>query len=165
MEQAIAYAGTRGVTVVAAAGNNGVDIGASAVYPANFSLYYSHVITIGATTNSDTRASFSNHGTPVNLYAPGWWMWSTVPGSWDWMSGTSMATPVVAGGVADLLASGQVAAPQEVKARLITRAEHDVGRPAARRGLGRRRGPAHGGHGGVRARRSCPTRRATCACR
>ena len=123
MEQAIAYAGTRGVTVVAAAGNNGVDIGASAVYPANFSLYYSHVITIGATTNSDTRASFSNHGTPVNLYAPGWWMWSTVPGSWDWMSGTSMATPVVAGGVADLLASGQVTTPQEVKARLIARAD------------------------------------------
>jgi subtilisin family serine protease len=37
MEQAIAYAGTRGVTVVAASGNSGVDIGNQAVYPATFS--------------------------------------------------------------------------------------------------------------------------------
>ncbi|MCX6522116.1 MAG: S8 family serine peptidase [Actinobacteria bacterium] len=123
MEQAIAYAGTRGVTVIAASGNNGVDISNQAVYPANFSLSYPHVVTVGASTNSDARASFSNFGTPLTLVAPGFFMWSTIPGSWGWMSGTSMATPAVAGAVADLLATGQVTTPTEVRARLVQRAD------------------------------------------
>ncbi len=123
MEQAIAYAGTRGVTVIAASGNNGVDISNQAVYPANFSLSYSHVVTVGASTNTDVRASFSNYGTPLTLVAPGFFMWSTIPGSWGWMSGTSMATPAVAGAVADLLATGQVTSPADVRARLVERAD------------------------------------------
>ena len=102
--------GSRGVTVIAAAGNSGVDITNQAVYPANFSLYYPHVVTVGASTNSDTRASFSNFGSPIDVVAPGFFMWSTIPGSWGWMSGTSMAAPAVAGAVADLFATGQVTA-------------------------------------------------------
>jgi hypothetical protein len=123
MEQAIAYAGTRGVTVIAASGNNGVDISNQAVYPANFSLSYPHVVTVGASTNTDARATFSNYGTPLTLVAPGFFMWSTIPGSWGWMSGTSMATPAVAGAVADLLATGQATSPAEVRARLVQRAD------------------------------------------
>jgi hypothetical protein len=111
------------VTVVAASGNSGVDIGNQAVYPATFSLSYSHVVTVGASTNTDARASFSNYGAPLTLVAPGFFMWSTIPGSWGWMSGTSMATPAVAGAVADLLATGQVTAPADVRARLVERAD------------------------------------------
>ena len=123
-EAAVKYAVDHGVTVVAAAGNNGVDIGAKPVFPANFSLYYPGVITVGASTNSDTKASFSNYGSPVNVNAPGQSIISSVPGSaYGFLSGTSMATPLVAGAVADVLATGSVSVPGDVRDRLVSRAK------------------------------------------
>lgn len=61
----INYARSKGVTVVVAAGNENQD--ASNVTPASCT----GVITVGATTNSDTRASYSNYGSIVDIAAPG----------------------------------------------------------------------------------------------
>jgi serine protease len=119
LEAGIQYATARGVIVVAAAGNNSVDIGAQPLWPANYSLYYPSVITVGSTTNTDAKSSFSNYGAPVNLFAPGSSIYSSIPGgSWTTMSGTSMAAPVVAGAVADILASPLRGNGEAIRTRL-----------------------------------------------
>lgn len=99
MERAVAYAQARNVLIVAAAGNSQADIDAYTAWPASFSLYYDNVITVGASTNSETVASFSNYGVQtVNVFAPGWFILATLDSStYGFMSGTSMATPVVVG--------------------------------------------------------------------
>jgi hypothetical protein len=88
---------------VAAAGNSNTDNDTNPMYPASYNL--SGIISVGASTSGDTKASFSNVGvTTVDLFAPGVGIWSTLPvnhqpgyGSY---SGTSMATPHVSGAAA-----------------------------------------------------------------
>lgn len=122
-ERAIQYAISNGVTLVAAAGNAGIDIGVSPVWPAAFSSFYPGLVTVGATTNSDARASFSCFGSPVNIYAPGQMVLSTLPaGGYGFKSGTSMATPVVAGAAAAVIASGAATTPAAVRERLVASA-------------------------------------------
>lgn len=122
-ERAIQYALSKGVTLVAAAGNSSLDIGVSPVWPASFSSFYPGVVTVGATTNADSRASFSCFGTPVNVYAPGQMILSTLPGGgYGFKSGTSMAAPAVAGAVATVLAAGTASGPAEVRERLVATA-------------------------------------------
>jgi thermitase len=91
MEDAVDYAWSSGVVVVAAAGNSG---SSSPFYPA----YYTNCIAVGATDASDNLASFSNHGSWVDVVAPGSSIYSTMPdGQYGYKHGTSMACPHVAG--------------------------------------------------------------------
>lgn len=91
LEDAVNYAWGKGSVVVAAAGNNG---STSNFYPA----YYTNCISVAATDDNDTLASFSNHGSWVDVAAPGTAIYSTVPNAlYDYASGTSMACPLVSG--------------------------------------------------------------------
>jgi subtilisin len=122
-----------GVTVVAAAAN---DTGSASV---RVPAAYNEVITVsaladtdgrpgglggnlcyswGSYDNDDTFANFSNYGSDVDLIAPGKCIWSTVPGGHQYMSGTSMAAPHVAGAAALIKASRPGLSPDEVKEAL-----------------------------------------------
>ena len=94
-----------GVVVVAAAGNNGSSAGTgdNVIYPAN----YDSVIAVAAVDNTKARASFSSTGPGVELAAPGVNIYSTTyNASYTNKSGTSMASPHVAGLAALIIASG-----------------------------------------------------------
>lgn len=83
-----------GVLLAAAAGNETTD--ACTRSPASAAI----ALTVGATTNSDARASYSNFGSCVDLFAPGSAItsdWSTSNSATNTISGTSMASPHVAG--------------------------------------------------------------------
>ena len=92
LDSAVASLVASGVAVVVAAGNSNTD--ACTASPARAAS----AITVGATTTSDSRASFSNYGSCLDIFAPGSNITSTLPGnSTAVYSGTSMAAPHVAG--------------------------------------------------------------------
>jgi thermitase len=119
-QAAVDYARSKGAVVVAAMGNNGANM---AVYPGASK----GVIGVGATTAEDTRASFSNFGDWIAVTAPGHQILSTVPnGGFAAYSGTSMATPHVAG-LAGLVRSAYPALEAEAVAAAIRQGATDLG--------------------------------------
>lgn len=91
LHQAIQYAASKGVFIVAAAGN---DNSTAVNYPAG----YPEVMAVASSDPNDSRSGFSTYGNWVDVAAPGSNILSTVPGGgYGLSSGTSMACPVVAG--------------------------------------------------------------------
>jgi thermitase len=119
MFDAIADAKAKGILFIAAAGNDGQNSDNSPHYPAGYQL--DNVIAVAATTNLDTLASFSTYGKrTVHIAAPGHKIYSTVPGgSYDTFSGTSMASPHVAGAAALLWGTDTSMTYAQVKDRLL----------------------------------------------
>ena len=109
-DSAVANLVNAGVTVVVAAGNDNSN--ACNYSPAR----EPSAITVGSTTSSDARSSFSNYGTCLDIYAPG----SSITSTWsnggtNTISGTSMASPHVAGIAALYLADNPNATPSQVE--------------------------------------------------
>ena len=102
LDSAINRAIADGIVVVVAAGNNGGDTQTSKRDACGYSpSRVPNAITVGASTSSDVRASFSNYGSCIDLFAPGQGIVSTWLGNGtNTISGTSMASPHVAGAAA-----------------------------------------------------------------
>jgi len=119
LEDAIRAAGEAGILFVAAAGNNGTSNDRSPHYPSNYNL--PNVISVAALDRNDNLASFSNFGTKtVHVAAPGRDILSTWLGDdYREASGTSMATPYVAGVAALILASEPKLSVEKLRERVL----------------------------------------------
>ena len=123
LDSAVENLFNNGYVMVVAAGNSNADACSSS--PARVSK----AITVAATDDTDTRASYSNYGSCVDIFAPG----SQINSSWigsntatKVLNGTSMATPHVVGVVAEMLQSTPTATPQTISNNLLNQASSNV---------------------------------------
>jgi len=143
LENAVQYANNNGVLVVVSAGNDNGSIS----YPARFASSYSNVISVGATTVDNVRASYSNYGSQLVICAPGGEMdsyhdsegiYSTTPNysgytlesvlyqQYDYLDGTSMAAPLVAGVAALVKSQWPAKTPAQVRT-ILEKSAVDLG--------------------------------------
>jgi thermitase len=137
LENAVNYAWNKGAVLACAAGNSGTT---AKSYPGA----YTNCIAVAATTQTDARASFSTYDAAwVDVAAPGvtilstipassssWsfgWFWGADSASYDAWSGTSMATPHVAGLAGLIWATGRCSTAQCVRSRIEQRADAIAG--------------------------------------
>ncbi|RZU52992.1 peptidase inhibitor I9 [Krasilnikovia cinnamomea] len=123
LDDAVTASINSGVTYALAAGNSNAS--ACSTSPARVGP----AITVGATTNSDARASYSNYGTCLDIFAPG----SSITSDWNsgstatnTISGTSMASPHVAGAAALVLSRNPSYTPAQVRDALVADATANV---------------------------------------
>jgi subtilisin family serine protease len=120
VEDALNYAVSRGVLVVVAAGND-------SQYGVNCPGAYDQVMAVGATTSSDARSSYSNYGPRLDIAAPGDSIYSALRGgNYGYKSGTSMATPHVAGLAALIWSLAPSFTDQQVRS-IIESTANDLG--------------------------------------
>ena len=166
LDNAVRNSIASGVTYGLAAGN---DSGANAcnTSPARTT----EAITVGATTNTDARSSFSNFGTCLDIFAPG----SSITSAWytsntatNTISGTSMATPHVVGAAALVASANPGWTPAQVRDYLVAndadpqrghQPRHRLAEPVALRGHRHHPAAAHRLHRHQRHRRVDPGRR------
>jgi subtilisin family serine protease len=130
LDAAVSNSINSGVTYAVAAGNSNAN--ACNYSPAGVSA----AITVGATTSSDARASYSNYGNCLDLFAPGSSVtsaWYMSDGALNTISGTSMATPHVAGAAALYLQSNPAALPDAVRNAIVAGATTNVVSNAGKR--------------------------------
>ena len=120
LQDTIASANAAGMLFVVAAGNSSSDNDVSPVYPASYAV--PNVLTVAALDSSGNMASFSNYGaSSVHIAAPGVDVLSTyLNGQYTTLSGTSMATPVVAAVAAMVLGRESNLSVAELRDRLLS---------------------------------------------
>ncbi|WP_081681397.1 S8 family serine peptidase [Flectobacillus major] len=117
-QQVINEAAARGCILVAAAGNDSVE---SLHYPSA----YDNVIAVASTTSTEELSYFSNYGSWVDISAPGSSIYSTIPfDTYEYYSGTSMASPLTASLVAYIWSNNPLLTPAQVEARLKSSADN-----------------------------------------
>jgi subtilisin family serine protease len=123
LDSAVANSIASGVTYGLAAGNSNANACNSS--PSRVAAG----ITVGATTSSDARASYSNYGSCVDIFAPGSSItsaWYTSRSATNTISGTSMATPHVVGAAALILAGSPGLTPAQVRDTMVSKATAGV---------------------------------------
>jgi len=152
LTRVINYVWSNGTFVVAAAGNESANTSGDASWisiPAESGRTVSVSATgpqgwwLDHTVSLDTPAFYTNYGSAIDYAAPGgnidfdlypdgpWWydmVFSTYPGGWAWMAGTSMASPHVAGVAALILQANPGASPDQVE-RILRHSADDLGKP------------------------------------